>query len=974
MRRAVYAGVLILYGAACRGDVFEVAATGRQSERTLFEHDVVPVLEESCANVGCHGADAVRLASLDESYFAFPVDEAGRIPRGRGVELAYERALHTLSSEGALFADLIRKPLDESLGGLPHRGGTQWRSMDEPALSAVMRWADSVAPADEPPLSPLAQLYADTVQPVLVKKGCMLTNCHGAGASNSLVLDAGVLGEIDRAATMHNYRKVVFHLNLDTPDPMMARLVRKTIPPEQGGIFHRGGNNFFDPAGDDADLAAIASFMRVARAQTGAEATGVVTGLVFVATEPTPRALFDIDVWQPGGDVWSLVPAEPGGALENLTGRHHAGPADIRDPAVSHDGRRVAFAMRKSLDDCLNLYVMNVDGTGLAQITHDRGPTANGVRPANVEPLWGPDDRIYFTSTRAGAVAEDGHPRANIWRIDADGGGLVQITYSADHEVAPAWRPYHLQGIEHEDRTLDLMLTAVRHVGDERHAPIMRVPPDFRADYHPHFGTQDPAHEIYTQISVFPDDRDVLVLMDDDNLWEGGALALIDRNLGPTITDGGAPAVIGYVDSLRLLEVAGEEIRHRGLSPDGYYRDPHAMPDGTIVVSRLRGAFDHGDAEARPDTALVRIALSERSDNRVEIAREETLVDVPGAVETDPAPIVVRRREEILDPAEHLVPGQAWGDLLNFDLAVDLVVARENSPSSAKDFDATAEQIHWVRVVEQVPLVAADFPSWPDTSRHRIGRGRHGMRRVLAEIPASSDRSYWLELPAAVPFYVQALDYDRAPSATHNLWVFLLPGEHLRNVTRREVFDHRCGACHGARTGEPADTVGAPDALTQASIVAANVDSATGEALAPIRGAIAPEVRIEVDFERDVQPIFDARCNDGGCHGSGAVLDLSRRAGDDGFSGAYEALTAPGSASRNGFAFVDPNSADARTSYLTEVITTRELDAPRPYDSRACPAPDRLTLKEVETLFRWMDLGASYRGIGPREMPELPEL
>ncbi len=971
MRRVLLAVPLAL--CACSGESFETDRGG--DWRVSFEREVVPVLEESCGNAACHGADEERLATLDESYFAFPVDAEGRVRDARAVTLAYERALHTLSPDGARFADLVRKPLDEALGGLPHRGGTQFRAEDDPALDALRRWAEMATPADDEPLPPLVQRYADTVQPVLMQKGCMLTNCHGGGASNSLVLDAGVLGEIDRAATLRNYRKVVFHLNLDTPDPMMARIVRKTIPQEHGGIFHRGGNAFFDPTGADEALSALTDFMAEARSRTGAEGTGVVTGLVFAATDPTPRALFDVGAWQPGGDVWSLVPAEPGGTLTNLTARHHTGPADVRDPAVSHDGTRVAFAMRTSPDDCLNLYVMNLDGTDLAQLTHDRGPLPNGIRPSNVEPLWGPDDRIYFTSTRAGVLADGGRfPRANIWRIDDDGSGLVQITYSADHEIAPAWRPYHVAGREPEDRTLDLMLTAVRGVGDERHAPIMRVPPDFRADYHPHFGTQDPVHQVFTQISVFPDDRDVLVLMDEDNLWEGGALALIDRNLGPTISDGGEPAVVGYVDNMTVLEGAGEEVRHRGSSRDGYYRDPHAMPDGTIVASRFRGTIDHCDPETGPDTSLVRIHLRDREGNRVELEREETLVDLPGKVETDPAPVMVRRREEILDASEHLDLDRPSGDLLNFDLAVDLVVARENSPSRTKDFDETAAHIHWVRIVEQVPLTPADFPDWPDTSRHRIGRGSHGMRRVLAEIPATADRSYWVELPATVPFYVQALDFDRTPYATHNLWVFLLPGEHLRNVTRREVFDHRCGACHGARSGDPADTVGAPDAITQASIVAANVDPVSGVALSPTRGAIEPAERIEVDFERDVQPIFDGRCATVSCHGPGEALDLSRRGGFDGFSGSYEALTAPGSASANGFAYVDPESANARTSYLAEVITGSELDAPRSLGSPACPAADRLSLAQVETLFRWMDLGASYRGIGPREPPVLPEL
>lgn len=937
----------------------------------VFATEVAPLLEQRCGTRACHASPDDEIAGIDPAYFAFPVDADGRLRGEARIAVARARAEDKLSAEGGIFADLVRKPLDESLGGLAHRGGPQFRSMTNPELEALIRWADGARPAEEP-LPHLVERYRDDVQPILAERGCMLTNCHGSGASNSLILDPGVLGAQDRESTLRNYRKVVFHLNLDTPDPMLARLVRKTIPEEHGGIFHRGGNAFFEPG--DPELETLAAFMRYARAQLGVADTGTVDGLVFVGAPPTPRTLWDIDAYQPGGDVYSLIPATSRGALVNLSAAHHTGPADIRDPSVSYDGRRVAFAMRRGEADCLNLYVMDIDGGGLVQITHDV-TLPNGIRPANVEPVWGPDDRIYFVSTRAGVMADDAtHPLSNIWRVDADGGGLVRMTYSADMEIAPAWRAFHAPGRVLEERSLDLTFTAVRGIGGRRHAPLMRVPPDFRADYHPHYGTQHPELQIFTQVSAFPDDREVLLLMDDADVWEGGALALIDRNLGPVISDGGEPSVLAYVDSLQRLGSPGEEVTHRGVSPGGFYRDPVALPDGTVVVSHAPGPIDLSDPSATPDTALYQLFLRERPGNRTTVDRRELLVDLPGLVETDPTPITLRRREEILDPAEHLVPGQAHGELLNFDLAVDMTVANEDSPSNDKPFDVLGDSIRFVRIVEQVPLRPEDYPDWPDTSTHRVGRGAHGIRRIVAEMPVGADTSYYAELPAAVPFFVQALDIGRMANATHNLWVFLLPGEKLRNVTRREVWDQRCSGCHGSRSGDPVDTVRAPDVLTQASRVVANWDFEAGAPIGPTRHGISPAERMEVDFERDVQPILEARCTSAGCHGAGAALDLTRRPGLAGFSGSYESLTDPGGDSGNGYRYVDAESSSARTSYLAEVIGGRDLDAPRAYDSTGCAAPDRLTLGDAETLVRWMDLGASYLGVGPREAPDLPEL
>ncbi len=932
--------------------------------RETFARDVAPILERDCGTNACHAADDARYDELPASYFVFPVDAAGRIAGEDRMAKAYARSVEKLAAGGARSSDLLRKPLDESLGGLAHRGGTQYRTETDEDYQTLLAWAEGARPRDEVPLSPLARRYADDIEPIFAKERCMLASCHGAGASNLLIFDPGVRGELDATASLRNYKKVVTHLNLETPDPRLSRLVRKTIPVDQGGIFHRGGNDFFDPAASDPDLAAIEAFVRDARVALGDANTGVVTGLVFAATDPTPRSLFDIAAWQPGGDIYSLIPAEPGGTLANLTAAHHAGPADIRDPAVSYDGQRIAFAMRRDETDCLNLYVMNVDGSGLSQLTRDTGTLANGIKVSNVEPLWGPDDRIYFVSTRAGVLTAAGDaPMSNVWRVDADGQHLLRMSYSAGNELAPAWRRFPAHG-EHavEQRTLDLTFTSTREVGNRMFAPLMRVPPDFRADYHPHFGTQHPDYQIFTQMTQFTDLREVLILMDETNVWEGGALALIDRNLGPPITDGNESAVVNYVEPLQILGAIGDEVTHRGQSPDGYYRDPYALPDGAIVVVHSPVPIDHADPTAAPDPALYRLELIELPRNRTVVSRKQLLVDVPAKVETDPRPIVARRREEIGDPLHHLSNDADSGTLLNFDLAVALTVASEDSPSGTKEFDAMAERIRWVRLVEEVP---------PQPGA-RAGRSRRGVRRVLAEFPATSDRSMFLRLPAGIPFFIQALDDARMTVATFNQWFFVLPGEQLKQVTRREVWNNRCGACHGSRSGEPGQTVGTPDVLTQASRVVANYDAATRTDLDPLPFGLSPDDRVEVDFERDIQPVLTARCATSTCHVAGAQSpDLSARPGTAGWSGAYEALTDAGDGSGNGFAYVDPLSGSAQTSFLAEVLLGRELGAPRDVQPGGCPGGSAMSLTEIATLMRWMDLGASYVGIAPKIAPQL---
>ena len=216
----------------------------------------------------------------------------------------------------------------------------------------------------------------------------------------------------------------------------------------------------------------------------------------------------------------------------------------------------------------------------------------------------------------------------------------------------------------------------------------MRVPPDFRADYHPHYGTQHPDYQLFISHSQFPDQREPLLLMDEENVWEGGALAMIDRNLGPVIKDGGDSAVVNYIEGLQKLGTPGEDVRHKGYSAAGYYRDPAAMPEGTIVVSYSPDPIDHADPAPieAPDPALYRLTLDDLPANqRAIVIDKQLLIDLPGKVETDPSPIYVRRREEIGDPLHHLSNDTDTGTVLTFDQAVQLTIGAEDTGHCTDD-------------------------------------------------------------------------------------------------------------------------------------------------------------------------------------------------------------------------------------------------------------------------------------------------
>lgn len=114
-------------------------------------------------------------------------------------------------------------------------------------------------------------------------------------------------------------------------------------------------------------------------------------------------------------DIFTMFPdTDKSPIVKNLTNN----PAEDTTPVFNREGTRIAFVSTR--DGRPQIYVMNVDGSGLTRVSNGQAD--------DVSPTWSPDGNwIAFVSNRDGG--------GNVYMMDAFGGNIKRLT-NGDH---PAW-------------------------------------------------------------------------------------------------------------------------------------------------------------------------------------------------------------------------------------------------------------------------------------------------------------------------------------------------------------------------------------------------------------------------------------------------------------------------------------------------------------------------------------------------------
>jgi Tol biopolymer transport system component len=135
------------------------------------------------------------------------------------------------------------------------------------------------------------------------------------------------------------------------------------------------------------------------------------------------------------GNSELFVKKTDGTGLKQLT--HTTGGLVSMEPSLSPDGTLIAFASNADLvpggntDGNFEIFVIHVDGTGLVQLTNTTGGRAGNGFAGNTHPIIDPSNHhIVFSSDRDLVPGGNADGNNDLFEINVDGTGLRQLTFT----------------------------------------------------------------------------------------------------------------------------------------------------------------------------------------------------------------------------------------------------------------------------------------------------------------------------------------------------------------------------------------------------------------------------------------------------------------------------------------------------------------------------------------------------------------
>lgn len=752
-------------------------------------------------------------------------------------------------------AELLRRPLSPSQGGAFHEGGVIFQSPSDEGYQSLDAWAREHGPLKVESADPGFLFFAHKVQPALVKKGCMMIQCHSGSMFHDYRLRGGSGGSFSLSATRKNYELSLQQMAVETDDINASRMVRKNLyRPEvcsvngcgkPSGIAHRGGPLLEDFRGDAASSAlcdagnhdyengdvdkipAYCILREWLRRERDIFKLAPMSAIVYVKRPvgSTTKAK-DFDVYQPGADLRRVSATLASGAVTvdaasdtSLTARCglSTATADIRRPQVSWDGTKIAFAARASASEPLAIYEMNADGSECAKhaAISSHAANQNGLLVHDFDPTYAPPPGgLVFASTRGNlndaaygysgpqrTPADPSKPNANLYV--SDGGGIRQLTFQLNMEREPSFMTDGRLVFAAEKRAPGFYQLALRRLNLDT------------GDYHPLYAQRGTiGHSEATQPIEIGSKDFAAIFSNPDSPNGGGTIAFFNRSLGIDFrSTNGAEYVVdpGVLDP-NNLNAPDPNFFLRSLrlpDPGGDYISPAPLPDAQILVSFATGGGDY-------DVYVMDSGTGQKT---------KLFGDANGA-EVDAVAVYAKLvrpifRSTLDEPNGHtrIDSSKAEAEIHVLDLPVLASLLFQNTPTGRLvDPDITSVDVY--EDMPPPPEVASFDQGGANVASDSFGRV-YVRRRLLGTAPVRKDGSTKITVPGGVPIVLKLPDTPTSQEKKLPRWqresMTFSPGEYVHQSFKRGFFDGLCAQCHGSISGKPLDAALNVDFVTQAS-------------------------------------------------------------------------------------------------------------------------------------------------------------
>ncbi len=531
---------------------------------------------------------------------------------------------------------------------------------------------------------------------------------------------------------------------------------------------------------------------------------------------------------KPGGGIYVLREITSDLPVEQCLTASFPDSGSFLRPTLSYDGQRILFAWCRHYpqlaaepnklnkanvpeDAFFHLFEMNVDGSGVRQLTHGKYDDFDG--------RYLPDGRIVFLSTRRGQALQTGRASAARTVAYPDlpdsyvrcGGGperpvavYTLHTMNADGSDLVAISPFEMFEWTPEIARDGSILYSRWDYIDRDNMPYMglwAIGPD-GGNARIVYGNYTKAPHCAFEAKPIPGSSKIVFTASAHHAQTMGSLVMLDPGIG---LEGEAPIT-------RLTpEVAFPEIEGW---PRTSYANPWPLSERFHLVSwGAEGSqrpgpsgWDRWYAVGRPDNGMA-LYLYDAGTR----TRELLWADAETAC-GDPIPVRPRERPPIL-PSQFADSAAPEGRFLLADVYQGL-------PGIVRG------------TVKSLRLVAVPAKTHPTMNFPNLGVTQDDPGKcVLGTVPVEADGSAYFRVPAGVIVFFQALDERGFAVQTMRSVTHVQPGQTLS-----------CIGCHEHRQRAPA------------------VRPALASIREPSRLTLGPEGSWPLRFDQLIQPMLDAQC------------------------------------------------------------------------------------------------------------------